>query len=264
METPPVNLNQILSFTANGNPVTGDENPSNNQFTLNQVVVGSYDPNDIACLEGSTVSPDEIGNYLHYIVNFENTGTAAAENVVVKLVVDPQEFDINSLQLMNSSHGAFVEIRNNIVEFKFANINLMPSGGDPPVNGHGNILFKMKSKATLNTGDLVRNKANIFFDYNFPIETNDAKTSFELLNVDVFTNDASVVVFPNPAQDKININCNNTIKSVELYDVQGRILEVHTMNKISAQMDLSGKAKGIYFVKIITEKGKEVTKIIKE
>ncbi|GEP52050.1 hypothetical protein FNO01nite_27220 [Flavobacterium noncentrifugens] len=264
MEIPAVNNGDILNFTTSITPVVGDDFPSDNQFNYNQTVVGSFDPNDIICLEGETVAPVEIGNYLHYMVNFENTGTAAAENIVVRLEVNPEEFDINSLQVMNASHPAFAEVRNNTVEFKFANINLLPTAGDPPVSGHGNILFKMKSKATLETGNLVKNRANIFFDYNFPIVTNDAETTFTALSTDVFTNDQSVVVFPNPAQDIININCNNTIKSIELYDIQGRILEVFAANKISAQINISDKSKGVYFVKIITEKGKKVTKIIKE
>jgi len=264
MEIPAVNNGDILNFTVSVTPISGDDIPSDNEFTYNQIVVGSYDPNDIVCLEGDVVSPDEIGKYLHYIVNFENTGTAPAEFIVVKLEVNPNEFDINSLQVMNASHPAMAEVKDNTVEFKFPNINLQPSAGDPPVNGHGNILFKMKSKASLNVGDLVKNKANIFFDYNFPIETGDAETTFEALSTDVFANDDSAVVFPNPATDKINIKCNTTIKSVELYDVQGRILEVLTANKMATQMDLSSKAKGVYFVKITTEKGKKVQKIIKE
>jgi len=264
METPAVNNGDILNFTASITPVVGDDFPLDNTFNYNQTVIGSFDPNDIICLEGENVAPVEIGNYLHYMVNFENTGTAAAENIVVRLEINPEEFDINSLQVMNASHPAFAEVRNNTVEFRFASINLAPTAGDPPVSGHGNILFKMKTKATLETGDLVKNRANIFFDYNFPIVTNDAETVFEVLSTDVFTNDESVVVFPNPAQDKININCNNTIKSIELYDVQGRILEVFTAGKISAQINISDKSKGIYFVKIITEKGKKVQKIIKE
>ena len=264
METPAVNNGDILNFTTSITPIAGDDIPSDNQFSYNQTVVGSFDPNDIICLEGDAVSPVEIGNYLHYMVNFENTGTAAAENVVVKLEVNPDEFDINSLQVMNASHPAFAEFRGNTAEFRFANINLQPTAGDPPVNGHGNILFKMKTKAMLQTGDLVSNRANIFFDYNFPIATTDAETVFEALSTDAFANDQSVVIFPNPARDKININCNNTIESVELYDIQGRVLEVFAANKISAQIDISSKPKGVYFVKIITEKGKKVEKIIKE
>lgn len=264
METPAVNNGDILSFTASVTPVSGDEFPSDNTFSYNQTVIGSFDPNDIICLEGSNVSPAEIGNYLHYMVNFENTGTAAAENIVVKLEINPDEFDINSLQVMNASHPAFAEVRGNVVEFKFANINLQPTAGDPPVNGHGNILFKMKSNNTLHDGDLVKNKANIFFDYNFPIVTNDAETVFESLNTDEFANDRSVVVYPNPVQNKLQINCANTIRTVELYDMQGRILQAFKADKMQAQLDISNQSKGIYFVKIITEKGKKVKKIIKE
>jgi len=263
-ETPPVNNDDVLSFTTSITPVAGDELASDNTFTFNQIVVGPFDPNNITCIEGDNVAPTAIGQYLHYVVNFENTGTAPAENVVVRLDVDPAEFDITSLQLMDTSHDAFATVTNNVVEFKFRNINLQPTAGDPPVSGHGNILFKMKSKSELNPGDLVKNRANIFFDYNFPIETNDAETTFSVLSSAIFTRDESVAVFPNPATDVININCDNTIKSIELYDVQGRVLEVLSANKMTAQMDLSNNSKGVYFIKIITEKGKKVQKVIKK
>ena len=262
-ETPAVNNGDILNFTTSITPVANDESPFDNAFTFNQTVVGPFDPNNITCIEGDVVSPSEIGNYLHYVVNFENTGTAAAENVVVKLEINPDEFDISSLQIMDTSHDAFAQITGNVVEFKFPNINLQPAG-DPPVNGHGNILFKMKSDSALNVGDLVKNRANIFFDYNFPIETDAAETVFESLKTDEFANDTSVVVYPNPAHDLLKINSSNTIKTVELYDVQGRILQVFKAGKTEAQLDLSRHSKGIYFVKIITGKGKKVEKIIKE
>lgn len=262
-ETPAVNNGDILNFTTSITPLANDESPSDNAFTFNQTVVGPFDPNNITCIEGDVVSPSEIGNYLHYVVNFENTGTAAAENVVVKLEINPDEFDISSLQIMDTSHDAFAQITGNVVEFKFPNINLQPAG-DPPVNGHGNILFKMKSDSALNVGDLVKNRANIFFDYNFPIETDAAETVFESLKTDEFPNDASIVVYPNPTHDLLKISGSNTIQTVELYDVQGRILQIFKAGKTEAQLDLSSHSKGIYFVKIITEKGKKVEKIIKE
>ncbi len=263
-EIPAANNGDILNFTASVTPIAGDEIPSDNQFTYNQTLVGSFDPNDIICLEGATVSPDEIGNYLHYIVNFENTGTAAAEFVVVKLEIDPNEFDVNSLQVMNASHPVLAEVKNNRVEFRFANINLQPTAGDPPVNGHGNVLFKMKSKTTLNTGDLVKNKANIFFDYNFPIETNDAETTFRTLSNPNFIADKSIVMYPNPANDFININCDNVINQIELFDIQGRLLQTSVENKNTTNLNLSDKSNGVYFIRVTTEKGLKVEKIIKQ
>jgi uncharacterized repeat protein (TIGR01451 family) len=165
-ETPAVNIGDILNFTASITPVAADELPLDNTFSYNQIVVGAYDPNDITCVEGDSVDASEIGDYLHYVVNFENTGNAAAENVVVRLDINPAEFDISSLQLMNASHEVMAQIRNNVIEFRFANINLAPRAGDPPVGGHGSILFKMKSQSSLNAGSVVTNKAGIYFDYN--------------------------------------------------------------------------------------------------
>ena len=67
-EIPPVNINDELVFTSTINPISGDETASDNVFNLNQIVVGSYDPNDKTCLEGTTISPTKIGDYLHYLI----------------------------------------------------------------------------------------------------------------------------------------------------------------------------------------------------
>lgn len=263
-ETPAVNIGDILPFTASITPVVADELPFDNTFSFNQIVVGSFDPNDITCIEGDAVPDSEIGKYLHYVVNFENTGTAAAQSVVVKLEINPAEFDISSLQLMNASHEVLAQIRNNVIEFKFANINLQPSAGDPPVGGHGSILFKMKTQPSLSAGSVVANKAEIYFDYNFPIQTNDAQTTFATLSTTAFTKDDSVVVYPNPATDFIQVKADTNIKLVELFDIQGRVLETLTQNDNAVKLDISNKTNGIYFLRITTEKGKSIQKIVKE
>ncbi|WP_395052066.1 leucine-rich repeat domain-containing protein, partial [Flavobacterium sp.] len=118
-ETPAVNIGDILNFSAAINTTLSDEITSDNLFTYNQTVVGSFDPNDITCIEGESVSTSEIGNYLHYIVNFENTGTFQAENIVVKTTIDPNQFDINSLQLLSASNQVDARITGNVVEFIF-------------------------------------------------------------------------------------------------------------------------------------------------
>lgn len=264
LETPAVNSNDILPFTATINPIVGDDLPEDNVFNLNQIVVNSFDPNDINCLEGEIVPPSEIGKYLHYVARFENTGNYQAENVVVKIVIDPTKYDVNTLQLLNTSHLADTKITGNIVEFIFRNINLAPAAGDPPVGGHGTIMFKLKSKSTLVSGDEVSNKADIFFDYNAPITTNDARTTFALLSNPGFIKDASVVLHPNPTKGNLKIDTDHTIKSIELYDVQGRILQTSIENTTTAKLDITNKTNGIYFVKITTERGTNIEKVVKE
>ena len=252
----PVNIGDELTFTTSIMPQAGDENTLDNLFQFNQTVVGSYDPNNIICIEGEVVPSTEIGNYLHYVVNFENTGTAPAENVVVKVVVNTTDFDMDSLQLMNTSHPVDARINGNVVEFIFQSINL-DSGG------HGNVLLKIKSKNNLQQGDVVEKKADIYFDYNFPIATNDYETTFQLLsNPDVAT-DNSVSIYPNPARNNVNITSKNTIKTIELYDVQGRVLQSQVIDSQSSTMDISSKSKGVYFLKVVTEKGIKVEKLVK-
>lgn len=263
-ETPAVNIGDILNFNVSITPIVADELPLDNTFSYNQIVVGAYDPNDITCLEGDAVNATEIGTYLHYVVNFENTGNAAAENVVVKLEINPAEFDISSLQLMNTSHEVRAQIKDNVIEFKFANINLAPRAGDPPVGGHGSILFKMKSQTNLNAGSIVTNKAGIYFDYNFPIETNNAETTFAALNNTGFTKDESVIVYPNPANDFILVKADTNIKQIELFDIQGRVLEMLTQKENAVKFNISNKTNGIYFLRITTEKGIKIEKLVKK
>lgn len=256
METPAVTINDVLVFTSFID-ITTDENFADNAFTLNQVVVGSFDPNDITCLEGDIISPSEIGNYLHYNIRFENTGTAAAENIVVKTEVNAADFDINSLQMLATSHNAYTRIKGNKIEFIFENIML-------DTGGHGNVLLKIRSKPSLVTGDMVSKKADIFFDYNFPIITNDAETVFQSLSNPIFEIDSSITVYPNPSKSVVNIKADSTIKSLQLYDIQGRLLQTNLIDQTTTTLDISSKVSGVYFLKVISEKGIKAEKIVKE
>lgn len=266
-DTSPVNSGNIINSSASSFNAS-DDTPEDNLSSLSQIAVNSFDPNEVTCLEGDNVNPTKIGQYLHYNINFENTGTADAVNIVVKDVIDNTKFDINSLQVIYASGEVQTNIKENVAEFIFKNINLAKSNGGP--GGHGNVLFKIKTLSTLPINTEVKNKANIYFDYNFPIITNEAKTTFAVLSNSGFVLDNSISVYPNPANSKININldcndnlnCKNSIKSIEIYDVQGRILETIIENK--NVIDISNKSNGIYFLKINTVKGSKVERIIKE
>jgi len=257
VQIPPVNVGDVLVFTGTINLIAADVNPSDNQFVLNQTVVGSYDPNNKTCLEGNVISPSEIGKYVHYNINFENTGTDFAQNIVVKDVIDTSKFDINSLYVMSSSHLVDTKITGNVVEFIFKNILL-------PIGGHGNVLFKIKTLPTLAIGDEVANTADIFFDYNAPIATNEARTAFQLLANTNFAKDSSIAIYPNPAKSNISIRAKSNIQSVQLFDIQGRILQTSIENKPTVILDISNQQSGVYFLKVMTAAGSNTQKIIKQ
>src|SRR5690606_35290187 len=153
-----------------------DETPQDNTAALNQTVVNSFDPNDKTCLEGNVVTPDIIGQFVHYVIRFENTGTFAAENIVVKDIIDTAKFDVNTLVPLSGSHSFVTRITNiNQLEFIFENINLPFDD----TNNDGYVAFKIKTKPTLQVGDAFSNTASIYFDYNFPIVTNTATTTIQ-------------------------------------------------------------------------------------
>ena len=251
----PVNIGDVLTFTTSILPQNGDENTDNNLFILDQTVVGSYDPNDITCLQGDVVSPSTIGDYLHYNVRFENTGTFEAENIVVKIDVNSVEFNVSSIKIIKATHSVTIRKNGNIMEFIFQNIAL-------DTGGHGNILLKIKTKNSLLSGDTVSKRADIYFDYNFPVDTGIANTTFENLSVNVFPIDNLVTVYPNPAQNEVTIKGDSLLQSIELYDVQGRLLWTKIRNENSISIDISAQSSGIYFLKIKTEKGFKIEKLI--
>uniref|UniRef100_UPI00404A923C DUF7619 domain-containing protein n=3 Tax=Flavobacterium sp. TaxID=239 RepID=UPI00404A923C len=253
----PVNIDDQLAFSATISPSgTADETPDDNSVTFNQSVVGSYDPNNIICLQGETAPVDLIGDYLYYVINFENTGNSEAVNILVNSLINDSYYDINSLRVIESSHNVNTKIENNQVDFYFENIYL--EGG-----GHGNILLKMATNPGLQVNDFVKSKANIYFDYNFPILTNDATTTFAVLSADNFDPINAFKIYPNPVADILFIQAIETIKSVELYDQMGRLVSVKLPNESEIEMDLTTQqTPGVYFVKITTQSYTKTEKLI--
>ncbi len=263
-ETPPLNGGEILCYEAAITPTTNDQRVNDNTFTLKQTVVNSYDPNDKTCLEGNTVTPDLIGEYVHYLIRFENTGTASAINVVVKDAIDTAKFDISSLVIYDSSHDMVARIQNtNEVEFIFEGINLPFDDA----NNDGYIAFKIKTLPSLVVGDTFENTAEIYFDFNFPIITNTEQTTIDnTASVDDIFATANMRVFPNPVNALFTIESSVSFDSLAIYDLKGRQLQLinSTTPQLTKQIDLSNFANGIYYVSVQSGTAKKLLKVIRE
>lgn len=260
METPAVNGGDFLVYTATI-VVSTDETPNDNTFTLNQTVVNSYDPNDKTCLEGNTITPEMVGQYVHYVIRFENTGTFAAENVVIADVIDTSKFEISSLVPQSSSHDFFTRINGNKVEFIFENINL-PFDDE---NNDGYVAFKIKTKSNLVLGNTFTNKANIYFDYNFPIITNTTSTTVTALSNQDFDFEMNFTLYPNPAKEVLNIKAKTEmdVKSISIYNTIGQII-MTTIHAENGEINVSNLQSGSYFIKVFTDKGSSTAKFIKQ
>lgn len=258
-QIPPVNADDQLNLNVEITPLSDDEYTSDNYCSLKQIVRNSFDPNDKTCLEGLTIPPSMVGKYVHYLIRFENTGTAAAQNIVIKDIIDTNRFDINSLVPVSGSHAFETRISNtNKVEFIFENINLPFDDA----NNDGYVAFKIKTKPNLVVGNSFSNSVNIYFDYNFPIVTNNFTTTVQNpLDINQIEPE-SIAVYPNPVKDILHFNTAENVMKIIVYDVAGRIVSSNavTENKV----DLSALKKGNYILKIYTENGFMSTKLIKE
>ena len=260
-ETPAVNGGDILSYTATANGLDTDETPDDNTFTLSQQVFNSFDPNDKTCLEGAIINPSNIGKYVHYKIRFENTGTFAAQNIVVKDMIDTTKFDLATLQMTDASHSCVTRITNpNKVEFIFENINLP---FDDATND-GYVVFKIKTKPTLVVGNIISNSANIYFDYNFPIVTNTATSTFSVLQNDTFEFDNYFTIYPNPVDEVLNLTTKQEteVYSLTIYNLLGQ--QVQTTTNPNDTVDVSSLKTGNYIVKVLTDKGVSSSKFMKE
>ena len=259
-ESPALNGGDVLPFSSTINGLFTDETPSDNTFILNQTVVNSYDPNDKTCLEGIVVDQNKIGDYLHYQIRFENTGTYPAQNIVVRDTIDATKFDISTLEMVNASHNCKTKITDDKVEFIFENINLP---FDDATND-GYIVFKIKTKSTLTVGESVSNTASIYFDYNFPIVTNTATSAFQNLSNEDFSSENKVLLYPNPVKNTLFLTSKNNIDSIIIYDIQGRKIQDNIVNSNELRLDTNGLIKGCYFIEIIFQNEKMTKKFIKQ
>ncbi len=258
-----VNLGDILSFTATAYPLIGDITVEDNVFVLDDIVVNSYDPNDIRVLEGDEVNINNYDKYLHYIIRFQNTGTANAIDVNIENILDTN-LDWTTLQIESFSHDARVEITNgNQVKYIFDDINLPDSTNDEP-NSHGYISYKIKPINSVQVGDIINNEADIFFDYNQAIITNTVSTEFVNLLSTLDFDLNTTLIFPNPTFGQVNIVSKSLVNKIKLIDIQGRELKEFQFEnpKLNTKIDLSFLASGVYFLNIKQNEKYENFKII--
>ena len=91
------------------------------------------------------------------------------------------------------------------------------------------------------------------------------KTNFETGN-DIIINDDKYVLYPNPTSGNVQLTMSNEQlgSRVEIVDINGVVVKQFPINSAQFTVDLSKQAKGVYFVKLITENGVATQKLILE
>ena len=102
MKAPMIELGTMITNEATYNGT--DVNSNNNISTIKEIVIGSYDPNDILESHGPEIlhSSFDSDDYLYYTVRFQNVGTADAINVKIDNTLDSR-LDKSTIQMLNSN-----------------------------------------------------------------------------------------------------------------------------------------------------------------
>jgi hypothetical protein len=179
VKTPPiVNWNDTLLHEVSISYAGTDHAPSDNQQPVRQVIVAAYDPNDkreITLPGKMNAKQVKDRKSLVYQIRFQNVGNDTAFNIVVRDTIDGK-LDINTFEMINADHKYTMQItQGKYVEWRFDNILLPDSNVNEPLS-HGYLIYRIKTRSSVQPGDVVKNTASIYFDYNPPVNTNEERT----------------------------------------------------------------------------------------
>lgn len=113
----------------------------------------------------------------------------------------------------------------------------------------------------------VRFVSNFLYSYLgcTPSDPNPLPNTFGPLSANTITSSQAIQIYPQPATNEISITANGeTIQSIQLFDVVGKLLLEKNINASEEKIDVSSFKNGCYFVSVLTENGRLSTKLIKD
>lgn len=246
-----------------------------------QVALNSWDPNEkVAFPEGYGADHFiEKNTNLEYRIRFQNTGTAPALDVVI-LDTLSEYLDPASIQFGAYSHAYTWRVLDNaVLEFTFANINLIDSNANEPMS-HGFVDYKISQQSNIPLGTVINNTAAIYFDLNPAVITN---TTFHTIGenfvqIQVTTNRNEwnqneaprVKIYPNPFSSTATFQIlgDQEYQQIDLtvYDLTGKeVQQIRVNNQQQLQLPKGNLTQGVYFFKLqgdgaVIESGKLIVK----
>jgi len=108
-----------------------------------------------------------------------------------------------------------------------------------------NLPFKVEAE------NIVSSQKSSQYYYSLLVET----------GVNNVSHPVAVSIYPNPAKDILNVQSDQRINTVEIFDVLGKLSASYV--SLFDRIDISGLIKGVYFVKINSTGGFTALKLIK-
>jgi uncharacterized repeat protein (TIGR01451 family) len=238
-----------------------DTTPANNMAHWHDVTVGSFDPNDkTAFPAGMNPAQLESGAPIEYVIRFQNTGTYLAENVRVTDTLS-NDLDLATFKYTSASHSNHWQLNDGVLVFQFDNILLPDSNANEP-GSHGFVKFSIQPSQELAVGESITNIANIYFDYNQPVITEPCVFLIDATIGVTEANTTGIQLYPNPTNALLHISSEQTLKSVSVLQLDGRLVRNEIATGQQHQLDLSALQTGIYLVNVVTERGNFTSRVV--
>ncbi|MFN8277154.1 MAG: PKD domain-containing protein [Chitinophagales bacterium] len=249
----------MASITANCN----ESSLTDNIDTVHQTATASWDPNNkLVTPEGKGAQGYIATNQeLQYQINFQNTGSAPAVNVVIHDQL-PTTLDLNTLRVLGASHPYALQLNGNLFLARFSDI-MLPDSTSDEVNSHGWISFKIKPVAGLQPGTEILNGASIFFDYNEGVVTNVARNTIEFpAGIESLSENVNIVLQPNPFHSFTTLKitgANDGVFNLVVTDLCGRVVQQQSSSAPLLVIDRNDIATGTYLYSL-TQSGRVIAK----
>ncbi len=222
-----------------------------------QPVVGSYDPND------KTAFPEGFGPQ-HYIeantdltyrIRFQNTGTDTAFTVVIRDTLSDW-LDPASLRPEAASHPFTWNFsEGNILKVIFDNILLPDSATNEP-GSNGFVQFRIAQQKDVPDGNVIDNRAGIYFDFNPPVITNTVfhtiGRDYILVKTETLPPGApGLTVFPNPFREAATFRFDAAVRGVlSIFSPAGQLVRQEAIAGETHTFLARDLAAGVYFFDI--------------
>lgn len=205
-----------------------------NQFNVNTFMpswdqvcvenIGSYDPNDKQGFPTGFGDEHRIrpGQELEYLIRFQNTGTDTAFNIVISDTLSAWLNPASVHPGVSSHPYTWALSGQGVLHFSFNNI-LLPDSNTNLAGSQGFVSFRIGQRADVPLGAKIFNTADIYFDFNDPVVTNQ---TLHTVGVDYITG----THFPAPANktNLVRVSPNPVLEST-VFQLNTGIFQQHRL-----------------------------------
>ncbi len=225
-------------------------------------IFDSYDPNEKEHFPAGVgtskiVLPE---TPISYTIHFQNTGNDTAYDVVIVDTLS-DHLDLSTLEFGGASHSYKPElsgIGKPVLKFVFKNIYLVDSATNE-LFSQGFVNFKITPHRNTPLGTQINNIADIYFDFNLPITTNNSWFTINNYPQDLaagqnqIDNFGLLHLYPNPASSTVKIDGINTLfDKIYIHDLSGKTVFSDYVGKGNVSLiDIGTLKSGFYIIECI-------------